>query len=307
MKTRFIFIISILTTCLILLNTNLYSQGLCHGDTIVIAISGYDGAVQWEVSDDLIMWNDIPWATNDTIKPIVRSHKHYRARVKRGLCDIIYSDTVSVSAVGCPCPGLPTITDANGHSYPTVRIGAQCWMAKNLNTGTAMPNNQTLSTTSVQKYCYGASNTNVDPFNNCAVHGGLYTWVAAMQGATTTNAVPSGIQGVCPQGWHLPSDDEWKILEAEIELPNPDLIGWRGTNQGLQLKPGGTANFDGLMSGHRKYTNEYENIDTYTYFWTTTQSSSTAAWQRSLWSSHNGLGRFANNKNNAASVRCVKD
>ncbi|MDD3875651.1 MAG: FISUMP domain-containing protein [Bacteroidales bacterium] len=308
MKKRLITIIFAVFTAALIFQTNgVFAQGLCHGDTITINVTGYSGSLQWEVSDDLITWTDIPGAIGDTIKPLVRSHKHYRVRVKRGTCDFVYSDTISVSAVGCPCPGLPTITDADGHSYPTVRIGAQCWMAENLNSGTAMPNNQTLSTSTRQKYCYGASNTNVDPFNNCPVHGGLYTWAAAMQGATTSNTVPSGVQGVCPQGWHLPSDEEWKILEAEIELPNPDLIGWRGQTQGTQLKPGGTANFDGLMSGKREYTNEYQDIDTYGYFWTTTQSSTTSAWLRSLWNTSNGVGRFANNKNNAVSVRCVKD
>jgi len=306
MKKLTIFILSLVI--LFFFNQNkIAAQALCHGDTITISVTGFSGFLQWQVSDDQITWTDILGAHNDTLIVGVRSIKYYRVRVTTGTCNAFYSDTLFVTAVGCPCPGMPTVTDGEGNVYPTVRIGAQCWMAKNLNTGTAKFNNQALSTTVVEKYCYGASNTNADPFNNCQIHGGLYTWEAAMQGAASTNAAPSGIQGVCPPGWHLPSDEEWKILEYEIELPNPDLIGWRGHTQGTQLKAGGTANFEGLMSGKREYTSEYKDIDTDAFFWTTTQSSTTSAWMRGLRNTSNAVGRFANHKFNAASVRCIKD
>jgi len=283
------------------------AQQLCHGDTIHITVTGYSGNLQWQVSEDMVDWTNIPGAIFDTLHVIAKSNKYYRVRVLEGTCNPFYSDTLNIIAVACPCPGTPTVTDNFGNTYPTVRLGVQCWMAQNLNAGTAMLNNQTLSTTSVQKYCYGATNTSTDPFNNCPTHGGLYTWAATMQGAPTTNAVPSGVQGVCPVGWHVPSDEEWKDLEYEIGLGNPDLIGWRGSTQGTQLKTGGTANFNGIMSGKREYTLEYQDMDTFCYFWTTTQSSSTGAWMRSLRDDSPLLGRFANNKANAASVRCVKD
>lgn len=306
-NTLLSFIAALLFSFLIFADLGVKAQTLCHGDTIVINVTGYSGSLQWEVSDDQISWSDIPGAFSDTLVAVVRSVKYYRVRVTTGTCDPFYSDTLHVTAVGCPCPGMPTVTDANGNVYPTIRIGGQCWMAENLNTGVAKLNNQTLSTSTVEKYCYGATNTNADPFNNCQTHGGLYTWEAAMQGAASSNAVPSGVQGVCPPGWHLPSDEEWKILEHEIELPNPDLIGWRGQTQGTQLKTGGTANFDGLMSGMREYTTIFKNIDTQTYYWTTTESSSTSGWVRSLMDTSSGVGRFASHKNNALSIRCIKD
>jgi len=305
MKNRYTLIIIVCFAFLV--NFKTYSQQLCHGDTIHISVTGHSGNLQWQVSENLINWTNILGGYYDTLHVIAKANKYYRARVLTGTCNPFYSDTMNIIALACPCPNAPTVTDANGNVYPTVRLGTQCWMAKNLNTGTAQFNNVTLSTTSVQKYCYGATNTNADPFGNCAIHGGLYTWAAVMQGATTTDAVPSAIQGICPVGWHLPSDAEWKVMEYEIGVANPDLIGFRGTTQGTQLKDGGTANFNGLMSGKRDYTNEYKDMDTYGYFWTTTQSSSTNAWMRSLWVTSPSVGRFANHKLNAASVRCVKD
>ncbi len=283
------------------------AQTLCHGDTIHISVTGYHGNLQWQVSENQTDWSDILGGYYDTLHVIAKANKYYRVRVTEGTCNPFYSDTINIIAVACPCPNAPTVSDAFGNTYPTVRIGAQCWMAQNLNAGTAKLNNQVLSTTAVEKYCYGATNTNADPFGNCAIHGGLYTWAAVMQGDSSSNAVPSGVQGVCPQGWHVPSDQEWKVLEYEMDLGNPDLIGYRGTTQGTQLKTGGTANFNGIMSGKRDYTNEYKNMDTYVYYWTTTQSSSTGAWLRSLWNTSPLLGRFANNKANAVSVRCLKD
>lgn len=302
---------NIITTITIIaaisLSVSLRAQQLCHGDTIHINVTGYSGNLQWQVSENQIDWTNIPGEIFDTIHIVAKANKYYRVRVLTGTCSAFYSDTMNIIAVACPCPNAPTVTDANGNSYPTVRIGGQCWMGKNLNTGTAKLNNQTLSTTTVEKYCYGATNTNADPFNNCSIHGGLYTWAAVMQGAISNDNVPSGVQGVCPQGWHVPSDEEWKIFEFELGIPNPDLISFRGTTQGTQLKAGGTANFNGLMSGKREYTNEYEDMDTYGYFWSATQSSSTNAWLRSLWVTSPYVGRFANHKLNAASVRCIKD
>jgi len=280
---------------------------LCHGDTIHITVGNYIGNLQWQVTEDLVTWADIPGAINDTLDVIAKANKYYRVRVIQGDCNPFFSDSVNIYAVACPCPNAPTVTDADGNSYPTVRLGGQCWLAKNLNTGTAKFNNVALSTTVVEKYCYGATNTNADPFSNCAIHGGLYTWAAVMQGHLTSDSVPSGVQGVCPQGWHLPSDAEWIVLEYELGIGNPYLLGFRGTTQGTQLKDGGTANFNGLMSGKREYTAEYKDMDTFAYFWSSTKSSSSDAWLRSLWNTSPYIGRFANNKAIAASVRCIKD
>ncbi|MEY4866868.1 MAG: hypothetical protein RLY64_1122, partial [Bacteroidota bacterium] len=106
-----------------------------------------------------------------------------------------------------------------GESYPTVQIGTQCWFQKNLNVGTMIlgANDQTNNST-LEKYCY-----NNDP-SNCAIYGGLYQWAEAVQyqnGASNT-ASPSpafsgNVKGICPTGWHVPSDGDWCTLTIFLD------------------------------------------------------------------------------------------
>ncbi len=111
-----------------------------------------------------------------------------------------------------------TVTDIDLNVYQTVQIGDQIWMAENLKTtryadGSDIPLVEgsvewDALTATGKAYCwYDNSTTNRD------IYGGLYTWSAAMNGAASSEANPSGVQGVCPDGWHLPSDAEWKELE----------------------------------------------------------------------------------------------
>ena len=103
---------------------------------------------------------------------------------------------------------IDTILDSrDGKTYKTVKIGEQWWMAENLNLGimvNGMPvginqkdNNQ------VEKYCYG------DAEGNCAIYGGLYDWFEAMNYTSIEKGFEgTEIQGICPCGWHLPSDTD---------------------------------------------------------------------------------------------------
>ena len=106
----------------------------------------------------------------------------------------------------------------NGKTYNAVFIGLQCWMDENLNTGTMIDGTADQTNNSiVEKYCY--SNLG----SNCDIYGGMYQWAEAVQylnGATNTaswNPVPTGpVQGICPAGWHVPSDDEWTTLTTYL-------------------------------------------------------------------------------------------
>ena len=96
-----------------------------------------------------------------------------------------------------PIPGK--FTDSrDGKTYKSVGIGSQTWMAENLNYETP------------KSKCYD------DAPSNCAKYGRLYTWDEAMNGAAGSKTIPSGVQGVCPAGWHLPSSDEWVTLVAYV-------------------------------------------------------------------------------------------
>ena len=108
------------------------------------------------------------------------------------------------------------VRDYDGNIYTTIKIGDQIWMAENLKTtrysdGNSLVNgtgagNITGNYTTKYWFVYEDNSANKDTY------GLLYTWAAAMNGSASSDKSPSGIQGVCPIGWHLPSDTEWKSL-----------------------------------------------------------------------------------------------
>ncbi len=119
-----------------------------------------------------------------------------------------------------------TVADYDGNTYKTIKIGKQWWMAENLKvthyddgTAISLVTSDTawasLGNNSTDKaYCYHSNNENGEK----DTYGALYTWAAAMNGAGSSSANPSGTQGVCPTGWHLPSDKEWKQLEMYLGM-----------------------------------------------------------------------------------------
>ena len=100
--------------------------------------------------------------------------------------------------------GQPLTDSRDGQSYNTVQIANQCWMAQNLNVGSKINGSDEQSNNgTIEKYCYN------NDAANCAVYGGLYQWDELMNYLTSSNATPSGRQGICPDGWHIPSEAEW--------------------------------------------------------------------------------------------------
>jgi len=96
----------------------------------------------------------------------------------------------------------------DGQAYRTVTIGTQTWMARNLNYRNATGKSDTAGV------CYNYS------ADSCSKFGRLYTWAEAMQGAASSSAKPSGIQGICPSNWHVPSDSEWAVLQKRVDPTN---------------------------------------------------------------------------------------
>ncbi len=93
-----------------------------------------------------------------------------------------------------------TVTDIDGNVYQTVIIGNQEWMAENLRVFRDANGN------SITRYCYNNNTT------NCNLYGGLYIWHTVMNGQSSSSSNPSGVQGICPTGWYVPSDAEWTEL-----------------------------------------------------------------------------------------------
>ena len=194
------------------------------------------------------------------------------------------------------------IDPRNGKKYKTVEIGSQCWMAENLNIGTKIDGiiNQT-NNNITEKYCYDNDET------NCDIFGGLYQWDEMMQYATT-----QGTQGICPDGWHLPTDSEWFTMENFVDpsITDPNSYGWRGVDCGEKLLPNGTSGFEALLAGERKWdTGVFLNIGERAFFWSSTINpyNTTDSWFRRLNSQRtqsyrNGASRFF-----GLSVRCIKN
>ena len=216
-----------------------------------------------------------------------------------------------------------TLTDSrDGNTYNTVLIGTQCWMAEHLNYGTmtAGANEQGSDCPSVaatEKYCYN------DTESNCDSDGALYQWAQAMCGAASCNgagappndACATPVQGICPSGWHMPSHYEYTTLEQEVcdsgtcatDFPYDESTpGWRGTDEGTQLKVGGSSGWEGLFAGARSTTGSFDYRGSNAFIWSSLESGSNA-WRRILASSLATVKRDAGIKLNGFSVRCIKD
>jgi len=119
-----------------------------------------------------------------------------------GAWKTILSTTNSVSSTGEGAGWCSEgVTDYDGNFYKTVKIGNKCWMAENLKS-------LHYSDGSV---ITGDYHYNGDSFNTRAF-GKLYTWAAVMNGEPSSSSNPSEVQGICPEGWHVPSENEWKVL-----------------------------------------------------------------------------------------------
>lgn len=219
-----------------------------------------------------------------------------------------------------------TVTDIDGNVYNTIQIGDQFWMAENLKTtryadGSVIPNVEStldwdLLDDTGKGYCwYNNQATNKD------IYGALYSWSAALNGATTSGQVPSGIQGACPDGWHIPSDGEWRILEQALGMTPYwlELTGWRGTDEGGKLKEQGFSHwvspnsgasnesgFIALPGGNRSLSGNFSGMGSYGYFCSTTEyMNGVAIRYLSNTSSQIWLGNLS--KRMGTSVRCLAD
>ena len=169
-----------------------------------------------------------------------------------------------------------SITDTrDGHSYKTVTIGSQTWLAENLNYKTD------------NSYCYD------DEASNCSKYGRLYTWDAAIS--------------ACPSGWHLPTKAEFETLFAAVGGQNvaakklKSTSGWYGGGNGTD-----DYSFSALPAGGRNYNGDYGNEGNDAKFWSSTEDGSSYAYRMSL-NYVDDAYLMGYSKYNRFSVRCVKD
>jgi uncharacterized protein (TIGR02145 family) len=222
------------------------------------------------------------------------------------------SFTTTSSGFNC---GTSTVTDYDGNSYNTVLIGTQCWMKENLkathySNGTALLDGTSVGDITgnyASKYYFDYANTP----SFTTIYGKLYTWAAVMNGAASSVANPSGVQGVCPTGWHLPSDAEWTQLTDYLggesvaggKMKDAGLTYWNSPNTGADNSSG----FTGLPGGFRSYIGTFSNVVSNGYWWSATESDGTNTWARYLYYDSVDVSRNYYNKAFGNRVRCLRD
>ena len=221
------------------------------------------------------------------------------------------------------CLGVPTVTDIDGNVYNTVQIGEQCWMRENLKTtkyanGTTIPLGTTTSSTTAYRYYPGNDSANV------STYGYLYNWAAVMNGAASSSANPSGVQGICPDGWHVPSDDEWTEMTnyvssqsqyvcgnntAYIAKALASETGWNSSTANCAVGNNPSTNnatgFSARPAGH--CYGAYGLFGNGAFFWSASQTNSDYAYNRNLGYYNALVYRGSNGKDYGYSVRCVRN
>lgn len=224
-----------------------------------------------------------------------------------------------------PCPASATVIDYDGNLYNTVQIGNQCWMKENLrtthfNNGVLIPlSTSTLSINEPYRYYPDEDSTNVSVF------GYLYNWTAVMNGSASSNATPSGVQGICPTGWHVPSDTEWtqmlnfvssesqyicNLSTTYIAKALSSTVEWSTSTVtcavGNDLSDNNSTSFSALPAGNDP-SSSYTNFGDKCFFWTATQRNNSYAYDYSLSYNSASVTKEYKYKNNGISVRCVRD
>ena len=205
-----------------------------------------------------------------------------------------------------------TMTDSRDNKvYKTVKIGNQVWMAENLNYADSVKTPSLMG----KNWCYA------NKAENCAVTGRLYTWAAAIDsvklatdadnpqdcGFDKTCTLPAKVQGICPDGWHLPTQVEWNTLFAEVggKLRAGKILkaqtGWYDSGNGTD-----SVGFSALPAGGRDNGGQFGADGNSAYFWCTNSAGSFYASYMSLdYNVYAGLEYGL--KDTAFSVRCLKD
>lgn len=219
------------------------------------------------------------------------------------------------------CPS--TLTDIDGNIYKTVQLGEQCWMAENLRTtryadGTSIPLGTTYSYDEAYRYCPNNNSSNVSSY------GYLYNWKAVMGSSSSSSANPSGVQGICPTGWHVPSNAEWTQLiiwvgsqssyqcsssSENIAKALASTYGWESSTNSCAVGNNPSSNnatgFSAPPAGY--YGGDYGYFGYSASFWSAAELYSSYAYYRHLgYNNANVYSRYGT-KYDGFSVRCVRD
>lgn len=227
-----------------------------------------DGMVALTISGGKAPYT-IQWSNNETDSVI--------SSLSAGIYFVTITDAkknILVDTFKISQPEWPVCVDNEGNNYKTTIIADQVWMIENLRT-TVNPQGA-----SIENFVYDHNEEHAETY------GRLYTWNVAMNDSTLSES-----QGICPDGWHVPTNEDWTLLidnisTADKEIPN--------IKRALDLKYAGF------------YNNGFNNLDASVSFWTSTQSSDNA-WKVYFNKSLSKAFRYHEKKSNAISIRCVKN
>ncbi len=229
-----------------------------------------------------------------------------------------YGNEVSFTTPDCGM-GV-TVTDKSGNTYNTVQIGQQCWMKENLRTkkyadNTSISNGSSNSSSTIAYWYY--------PYNsstNETIYGLWYNWKAVMENSSSSSANPSGVQGICPTGWHVPSYAEWTQLTNYVSSQsqyqcnsNSTYIakalasetGWKSsTNTCAVGNNSSNNNATGFCALPVYNSGEFGNT---AGFWSASAYNSSEATMMSINASSAVVSFVRLSKSGTGSVRCVKD
>ena len=208
--------------------------------------------------------------------------------------------------------GERLLDNRDNQSYATIQIGSQCWMQENLNYDNGCTSKDYSSSTD-----FGWCGCYKDLENNCDIYGKLYQQNAVRNGETGEE-----IQGICPDDWHVPTDNEWKILEMYLGMSQAQADGynWRGTNEGsklagnellwvgtsaLEIDPSfGSSGFNALPAGDKDISGNYYNLGSHVFFRTS------SSYYHELYSGYATIYRSFESQGfdvYGISVRCIKN
>lgn len=222
------------------------------------------------------------------------------------LTSVLFSYKNKISAQNLGTPG-PNITDVEGNSYKTVSIGKQTWMAENLKTskyndGVNIPN-ITDDTKWGNDTIGGWTYYNNDSSNNVKF-GKLYNWYSV-------SPKMNGNKYVCPIGWHVPTDAEWKLLIdylggaslAGAKMKEVGIMKWNTPN----INATNSSLFTGVPGGSRNIIGVYDDIGSVGGYWSSTEFDRNSAFYFHLYCNNDLVGRYDEFKVSGISIRCIKD
>lgn len=232
---------------------------------------------------------------------------------KIGLILLLIIATQVVTAqnflIGKSCPDMPTVADHQGNVYQTVQFGSQCWMAENMRcttspSGKSWAHNPVFTITNPIFRSYYITVRN-------AYYGNLYNWSAAMDldiNEYSFFSTDKYHRGICPEGWHLPSNDEWMLLLEMLggskyagAVMKSHASNWiqpviAQQVSGFAALPAGIYTEDGLR-----------HTGNYAYFWSSTTYDRQNAWGCGLFSYNSDCYNILDYKCYGRSVRCLRD